>query len=428
MRAWRYLEGGGRRAALIWHRRAGKDEVALHWTACAAMQRVGNYWHMLPEAAQARKSMWDAINPHTGRRRIDGVFPQEMRETTRETDMFIRFKNGSTWQLVGSDNFDSLVGSPPVGLVFSEYPLGDPRAWAMLRPILLENDGWAIFPYTPRGKNHGWSLRQTAEQEPSWLCDVQSVDDTGVFDKLDLDAERRELIRENGPDDGESIFRQEYHVSFEAAVRGAYYARMMEDLDKAGRICGVPCDGAALVHTAWDIGIGDSTAIWFIQKVGRELHAIDFYEGSGLPLSHYAAILKDKGYKYDSHILPHDADAREKGTGKSYLEQLQGMGFRGQIAPSISVDQGINAVRSMLPRFWFDANRCERGIAALRHYRAKYDEERKVLSNAPLHDWSSHPCDAFRMFAVTYRDRPAEPVPDRYRRTRGSVGRTHMSA
>jgi phage terminase large subunit len=391
----------------VWHRRAGKDEVALRWTSVAAMQRVGNYWHMLPQKDQARKAIWEAVNPHTGKNRVDEAFPQAIRAKTLNNEMFIKFKNGSTWQIVGSDNFDSLIGSPPIGLVFSEYAVADPRAWVMLRPILAENGGWAIFPYTPRGKNHGWALRETARLEDDWRLDEKTVEQTDVFTKKILEAELRELIREEGAEAGEAFFRQEYHVSFEAAVRGAYYARLMQQAEEDGRISGVPYDGAGLVTTAWDIGIGDSTAIWFMQSIGRELRAIDYYEASGMPLAHYAEVLAKKPYAYAEDILPHDASSRELGTGKSIEELLKAMGRKVRIAPKLSVDQGINAVRTILPRIWFDAKKCERGIAALRQYRSAYDEERKVLSNHPLHDWTSHACDAMRMYAVSYKDRIA---------------------
>lgn len=371
------------------------------------MQRIGNYWHMLPQKDQARKAIWNAVNPHTGKRRIDEAFPEAIREQTLNNEMFIRFKSGSTWQIVGSDNFDSLIGSPPVGLVFSEYAVADPRAWVMLRPILAENGGWAIFPYTPRGKNHGWALRETARLEEDWRLDEKTVDETDVFSRKALDAELRELIREQGPEEGESYFRQEYYVSFEAAVRGAYYAKLMQQAEEDERITSVPYDGAGLVTTAWDIGIGDSTAIWFMQSIGRELRAIDYYEASGMPLAHYAEVLNKRPYAYADDILPHDAQARELGTGKSIEELLRAMGRKVRIAPKLTVDQGIQSVRTILPRIWFDAKKCERGIAALRQYRAEYDEERKVLSNRPLHDWTSHGCDALRMFAVSFKDKLA---------------------
>jgi phage terminase large subunit len=171
-RLWSYLELGGKRAVAVWHRRAGKDEVCLHWAACAALQRVGNYWHMLPEASQARKAVWDAVNPHSGRRRIDEAFPRAIRLGQRDEDMKINLANGSTWQLVGSDRFDALVGSPPIGLVFSEYSLTNPGAWDYLRPILAENGGWAIFMMTPRGRNHAWKLYDRARSQPDWFSDM----------------------------------------------------------------------------------------------------------------------------------------------------------------------------------------------------------------------------------------------------------------
>lgn len=211
MPAWRALEGGCKRLALAWPRRHGKDEVALHWAAVSMMTRVGSYWHMLPEAAQSRKAIFDAINPHTGRRRIDDAFPPELRESTREQDMFIRFKNGSTWQVVGSDNYNSLVGSPPVGVVFSEYAMADPNAWAFLRPILAENGGWAIFISTPRGRNHFARLVDYARGDPGWFGQVLTVEDTKAIPMETIHRERKELRMERGDKEAEAIIRQEYY-------------------------------------------------------------------------------------------------------------------------------------------------------------------------------------------------------------------------
>jgi hypothetical protein len=160
---WNYLASGGKRAVALWHRRAGKDDVCLHWAAVSVMEKPATYWHMLPEAAQARKAIWEAVNPHTGIRRIDEAFPHEIRETTREQEMMIKFKNGATWQVVGSDNYNSLIGSPPYGVIYSEWSVGDPSSWAYLRPILAENGGWAMFIYTARGKNHGYSMYNIAK-------------------------------------------------------------------------------------------------------------------------------------------------------------------------------------------------------------------------------------------------------------------------
>jgi hypothetical protein len=181
-RLWNYLLRGGTRAIDIAHRRWGKDEVALHWSAIAAHDRVASYWHLLPQASQARKAIWDAINPHTGKRRIDEAFPQALRKRTREQDMFIEFKSGSTWQVLGSDNFNSLVGSPPAGIVMSEWALCNPAAWAYLKPILDENGGWAIFITTPRGKNHAHAMYQMAKANPKWFAEVSNVQGSGRRD------------------------------------------------------------------------------------------------------------------------------------------------------------------------------------------------------------------------------------------------------
>lgn len=399
---WDFLELGGKRAIAIWHRRAGKDEVCLHWGAVAAHERVGVYWHMLPEANQARKAVWDAVNPHTGKRRINECFPRELRESTRETDMAIRFINGSLWQLVGSDNFNSLVGSPPVGVVFSEFALADPSAWGYLRPILAENGGWALFITTPRGRNHAATFYEAARGDDTWFAEQLAATETPVFTPQQLETERRELIREYGPDDGESRFRQEYLVSFDAGVQGSFYGTLMEQAEKEGRITRVPHDPLWPVHTAWDLGIGDATAIWMIQLVGREIHVIDYVENSGVGLDWYARELDRRPWKWGTHILPHDAEAKELGTGKTRIEVLRSLGFhRTQVIPAQKPEDGINAGRMVLPTSWFDKEKCARGISCLQQYRRSWNEALRTYSDRPLHDWTSHGADAWRYFALS---------------------------
>lgn len=398
---WRYLEGGGKRAVAVWHRRAGKDEFCLRWASVAAFEQIGNYWHMLPEAAQARKAIWDAVNPHTGKKRIDEAFPLELRRTTRQQEMMIEFVNGSTWQLVGSDNFNSLVGSTPRGVVFSEWALADPRAWAFVRPILLENGGWALFNYTPRGNNHGRTIFEAARDDDSWFAQLLPADQTGVFTTEQLKAEEKEYIREYGGDLGRSLFRQEYFCSFDAAVLGAYYALEMGEADAEGRIAGVPYEKGHLVHTAWDLGYSDHTSIWFFQMVGREIRMIDFYTSSGVGLDHYAGVLQSKGYRYGTHLLPHDVEVKDLGTGRSRRETLASLGLNSiKVVPNQRINEGINAVRSILSRCWWDKTKCAHGVSALREYRSAWDEKLKTLKPAPLHDWASHPADAFRYLAM----------------------------
>jgi len=397
---WNYLEGGGKRAVAVWHRRAGKDEFCLRWASVAAFQEVGNYWHMLPEAAQAKKAIWNAVNPHTGKRRIDEAFPVALRDKTNDQEMFIRFRNGSTWQVVGSDNYDSLVGSAPRGVVFSEWALADPRAWAFIRPILLENGGWALFNYTPRGNNHGRTTYETAKDNPSWFAEKLPAEDTGVFTKDQLRDEEQEYIVDYGRELGKALFRQEYRCAFDAAVLGAYYSLQMEEAEKAERITAVPREGGALVHTAWDLGRTDHTSIWFFQVVGREIRVIDFYSASGVDLDHYAEELAKRGYRYGTHLLPHDVEVTDLSAKRSRKDILTSLGVAPvYVVPKARIEDGIAAVRSILPRCWFDKKACEYGISALREYRAEWDDKLKTLRPAPLHNWASHPADAFRYLA-----------------------------
>lgn len=410
---WGYLERGGKRAVAVWHRRAGKDEVALHRTAVAAFERVGTYWHMLPEAAQARKAIWEAVNPHSGKRRIDEAFPVELRETVRDTEMFIRFVNGSTWQVVGSDNFNSLIGAPPIGIVFSEWSLANPQAWAYLRPILAENGGWALFIYTSRGRNHGATTYDLSQSESEWFGEKLPAQKTGVFTADALERERREYVADYGETVGRSLFRQEYECSFDAPILGAYFGADIEKAENEERVRPVPWTPALPVVTAWDLGMDDATAIWFVQFAGQEVRLIDYLEGNGEALHWYVARLRERPYVYGEHLLPHDAEVRELGTGTSRVETLQSLGLSGvRVVPRQNVADGVNAARLLLPRCWFEATKTKRGIEALRNYRAEWDAERKVLRSTPVHDWASHGADAFRYLALGLRTTKQAKAPE----------------
>ena len=398
MKLWNYLENGGKRAVAVWHRRAGKDSLSLNWTAVAAMQRVGIYWHMLPLQTQARKVVWDAIDKQ-GRRVIDQVFPKALRKSVNAQEMKIELLNGSIWQCVGSDSYNSLVGANPVGVVFSEYSIADPAAWDFIRPILAENDGWALFIYTPRGRNHGLTLFETAEAAEGWFAQKLGVSETRAISQSAVEAERRA-----GMD--ESIIQQEFYCSFDAALKGSYYGTLLNDLENNGRICSVPYDPASPVTTAWDLGVGDSTAIWFFQTNGAEVFVIDYYEASGVGLDHYVKVLKDKPYIYtDDNIFPHDIGVHELSSGKSRLDLLAGLGVRGCVLPRAGVDSGIAAVRLLLPRCRFDKEKCAKGLEALRQYQRAWDDQRKDFQPKPLHDWTSHAADAFRYLACGIKEK-----------------------
>ena len=403
---WRYLQEGGRRADVAAHRRWGKDEVALHWAATRMVKRVGTYWHMLPETGQARKAIWDAVNPHTGRRRIDEAFPPHLRESARDGDMIIRMGNGATWQVVGSDNYDRLVGASPVGVVFSEWALAKPDAWTYLRPILAENDGWALFLWTPRGRNHATRAFESRSRDPEWFTLKSPATETDVFTPEQLAKERADLVAETGSEDeGQARFATEYLVDFDAAAPGAYYGAGLRDALAAGRICGVPHDPTLQVHTAWDLGIDDYTAIWFFQQVGREVRAIDYFETSGEGLqSIVREAIAAKPYVYGTHHLPHDVMVRELGAaGRSRFETLASLGLsRIEVGVAMDPEERVNAARQMIPITWFDAERCAVGLDRLRAYRKRWSSATRSFVG-PLHDAASHGADAFGEFAANRR-------------------------
>jgi len=390
---WDAMEGGCKRAVAVWHRRGGKDSVGIHWSSVAAVQRPGVYWHMLPTIAQARKVVWDGRTKE-GRKTMD-AWPDEIVSHRRNDEMKLELKNGSIWQCVGSDNYDSLVGSNPIGVVFSEYSLADPAAWDFIRPILAENGGWAVFLYTPRGRNHGWTLYDMARQTEGWHASLLTVEDTGAIPLSVVEDERAAGM-------SEAMIQQEFYCSFEAPSSGAYYADQLLAAEKDNRIGNVAHDPAVKVETWWDLGVSDATAIWFVQRVGQEIHLIDYYEMSGEGLPHYAKVLQDKGYVYGDHALPHDVKARELGTGKTRQETLSSLGLEIEVVRDHRIADRIEAARNLLARCWFDRDKCARGLDALRQYRKQLAPEHTWRDGAnpefrpnPVHDWASHAADAF---------------------------------
>lgn len=442
---WRHMETGCKRLFALWHRRAGKDDFCLHWAATRAMLRPATYWHMLPQASQARKAIWEAVNPHTGKRRIDEAFPMEIRETTREQEMMIRFINGSTWQVVGSDNFNSLVGSPPAGVVFSEYALADPSSWAYLRPILAENGGWALFVTTPRGKNHAWKLFRHAEKDPDWHCSKLTAEDTNVFSPETLLSELKEMIDQFGDEMGRALFDQEYFCSFDAAIVGAVYGSQMAKIEREGRIRRNLYDPALPVNTAWDLGRSDATVIWFWQLAGREVRLIDHHkinmadpkalfeamvgkeyvveerdaETGSIVKGHWGAVIpvhaKRATYRFGKHYVPHDAGYKLLAAGgRSFVDQAWEMGIKMIVVPSTSEVNSIAAARKTLDNTYIDAS-LEDGIEALKQYHYDWNEKNKVFSPSPVHDWASHDADAFEIIGQVWQAPKEKPEKEKPR-------------
>ena len=397
------MQAGGKHAELVWHRRSGKDEVALHMTACKAMQRVAGYWHMLPLATQARKAIWDAVNPHSGKKRIDEAFPMELRKATRSQDMQIEFKNGSTWQVVGSDNFNALVGSTPAGIVYSEWALSNPSARGYLRPILAENGGWQMFITTPRGKNHAHKTLKAAENNPHAFAQILPATMTGVFTPQQLEIERQAYVDEFGPEMGESMFAQEYGCSFDAAILGAVLGRWMTRAAAQGRMMGgdVYDPNGAPVCVSSDLGFRDTACWWFWQPRLDGFGLVGYMGQSGLDADEWIEKISEylmmRGMDLGEIWLPHDAKNKTFATKHSPLERFLLM-FTPQhvkMVPKTSIPERINAARRVVEKCYFDESSCEDGISGLTSWHFEYDPDTKTMSKEPAHDWASHPGDAF---------------------------------
>lgn len=401
------MDSGLKRAVCVWHRRAGKDKTFLNFTIKEMMKRVGVYYHLFPTYGQGKRTIWDGIG--SDGKAFLSHFPESLLKSKNETEMQVQLKNGSIWQVVGTDrNLDNLVGPNPVGCVFSEYSIQDPRAWTLLRPILRENGGWAIFIYTPRGQNHGWDLYKMAKENPDWYCSMLTIADTvrdapgesgePVLTEADIEAERREGMSDD-------MIQQEYYCSFQGSLLGAYYLKEINAADAAGRIKNVPWDPSIPVHTAWDLGYDDFTSIWFFQTHGYEIGFIDYEEDAHKGLPYYAKLLQEKPYTYAEHIMPHDVEVHDYGSGLQRRQIAEDLGLHPiTVAPKWSLNEGINAVRAILPRCYFDADKTSRGLDCLRNYRHEWDEEKKIFKDKPSHDWASHGSDGIRTLAVGFQN------------------------
>jgi phage terminase large subunit len=397
-------------AVIVAHRRAGKTVATIVDLIRATVRDEkpdGRYAYVGPLLNQTKDIAWTYLKHYT--RNVRAAPPHE-------TELRVDLINGARIRLYGADHPDRLRGLYLDGVVLDEFADMDPAVWhEVVRPALSDRAGWATFIGTPRGRNAFWELWERARRRPDWFSLMLKASETGLIDAAELRDAREQM--------GEDQYAQEYECSFEAAIKGAFYAEELRIMAEQGRIGRVPIDPAVPVHTAWDLGVSDSTAIWFIQCVAQERRLIDYYEASGMGLDHYARLLDERRRLhrviYGEHFLPHDITHRELSTGMSRLDTLRGLGIDPVIVPQHAVLDGINAVRRMLARTWIDEERCARGLDALRQYRRKWIEHLKDWSQDPLHDWSSHGADALRTFAAGFDDPPRGRVtPDRHRRYR----------
>ena len=420
---WDYLAKGGKRAVTVWPRRHGKDDVYMRHTSCAMGERKGNYWYLLPQYEQARKAMWDAIDEETGLRRIDAIFPKAIRTIYREKEMQIGY-GGSLFQLVGADNFHTLVGSPPVGLVFSEFARTDPGAWAYLMPILERNGGWVGFNSTPFGHNHYEKLLHYAQAEQAkgedWFAEVLKAPGLGVFNEAQLLRIKDQLIAVHGDEYGTALYLQEYESSFDVAIPGSIWGDCVKAAETSGRILDFPLDPTAPTYCAYDLGRTDDTSIWWYQFAGREIRIIDQFASPGLDICNadrpdksvvhiLLARRETHGFPYAIHTLPHDARPRTQAAGgKSIYQQFLDAAKRypelGQfrIGKRLDKQEHIQAARATFPFCTFHATRCAKGINSLKQYHREWDDEKKTFRDTPDHDWSSHDADAFMELATSW--------------------------
>jgi hypothetical protein len=369
------------------HRRAGKTVATLNDLIRAAWmcsKSEPRFAYVAPTYAQAKDVAWAYLKRFTAP--IPGTIASE-------SELRVDLPNGARIRLYGADNYDRMRGLYLDGVVLDEFGDMDPRAWQeVVRPALSDRQGWAVFIGTPRGQNHFADLWASASNDPAWTAIKLPASQTGLLPEEELSDARRAM--------SPAQYAAEYECSFDAPVVGSYFGELIEEAARDGRICNVPIERGHQVHTAWDLGIGDSTAIWLFQTVGREVHLIDYIENAGVGLDWYAKQLTERGHVYGMHLVPHDAQARELGTGKTRQETLQSLGINTIVVPRHQVDDGINAARLMLPRCWFDEKRVASGLAALKNYRREMDPKRKTFRDAPLHDWASHGSDAFRYLAM----------------------------
>ena len=394
---WEAMKSGKKRGVLVWHRRAGKEKTCWNYLIMQACKKVGIYYYFFPHFSQGKKILWDGVDKE-GFRLLDHIPKELIVGYPNSTEMKVRIKNGSLIQIIGTNNIDSIVGTNPIGCVFSEYSLQNPVGWQLIRPILVENGGWAVFNFTPRGSNHAKDLYEMAKVNDDWFCQLLTVDDTSVVSKEDIQAERDAGMSED-------FIQQEFYCSFTLGVEGAYYAKYMEEAREEKRIGNIPWDKQKRVNTSWDLGYGDSCAIIFYQVVGQEIHIIDYYENHGEGLPHYAEVLKSKPYIYADHYAPHDIDSHSFSSGMSAKEVGAELGIKYVTLPTLKIrlEEGIEAVRGIFPRLWIDGDKCKHLIKCLENYRKEFDTRLEVYKDRPRHDKYSHGADAARYLAIAIR-------------------------
>ena len=391
-------------SVVVCHRRFGKTVMAInHLLRDAILSDKTNprYAYIAPTYRQAKNVAWDYL------KHFAGAIPMVR---FHETELRCDLPNGSRIQLLGAENPDSLRGIYLDGSVLDEMAdMPESLFPEVIRPALSDRKGWALFIGTPKGHNAFYELFEAAQEQNDWYTKVYKASQTGILDDEELDAARAMM----SPDQ----FEQEFECSWVANVPGAIFGKELQDLQEKGCITEVPHDQATLVDTWWDLGVGDATAIWFTQTIGRSIHVIDYYDARGEGLPHYVQVLQQKGYLYGTHNAPHDIEVRELGSGKSRREIAYELGVNFRVVPKLPLEDGIHAAQLLISKCWFDRNACKEGLECLRQYHRAYNQKTRSFRATPVHDWSSHAADAFRYLAVGLRDnrgfdRPPQAIAD----------------
>lgn len=390
----------------VCHRRMGKTVAAINQLIHSALnceKESPRFAYIAPTYSQAKRIAWDYLREYT----------MELGGTANVSELRVDFL-GRRISLYGADSPDALRGIYLDGVVIDEIGDVSPALFTeVIRPALSDRLGWALFIGTPKGANHFKDLRDYAEsQDDNWTLKEFKASQTGLIDESELRDAKRAM--------GQSQYDQEFEISFDSPVVGSYYGEIIRDLDEKNHIRDISTETLTEKWTAFDLGMSDSTSIWVCETIGGEYRVMDFYENHGQSLDHYVGWLKDNGYDEYEHILPHDVEVRELGTGKSRKEVLESAGLSITVCPKLPIDDGIQAVRKMLPNTWFNKEKTKKGLEALRNYRRIYNDKLDTYTDKPLHDWSSHAADAFRYLAVglnltVKKSSWSQPISDAYK-------------
>ena len=402
--AWEALLAGKKRVVCCWHRGAGKDLFALNYFLWRMCQEPAVYLHCFPQYSQGKKAIWNSIHNTDYGEPLGYLehFPDELVKYKNSQEMRIQLFNGSIYQVMGIDGKNAQLarGMNPTHVIVSEYAYMDPQSWYTIEPRVKQNKGTVLFLSTPNGKNHFYDLYNWAKsgRDPDYFASLVTNDDTHIHS----DADIQKMRDEGRPED---FILQEYYCDFNRGAQGSYYGNLIQNARNDGRITALSISPDLPVHTSWDIGVGDSTAIWIFQTMASgKINFLHYYENNNEGLEHYLNYLDNWKTKnkiiYGTHYVPHDMQNREFTSGVDRLAAARNLGYSMQVVPKKSIEEGVQAVRSLLPHCSFDEKECKRGIEHLDFYRKKWNEALKVYYDEPLHDSHSHGADAFRMAAI----------------------------